>query len=120
MRRRSARRFVVITRSRRAPTACRSWAVLSSLSLLSGRAIRTSARIIGDLFLVLFAVVLDLREFVRLSNGVRKFTTLRRWIFLETDNRPLPIGRGSAPPSGPVFFPPPAPARWGRVRGCGA
>src|SRR6266436_8995835 len=99
MMRRSERRFTVITRSRRAPTSCRSSAVLSSLSLLSGRAIRTSARISGVFLLVLFAVVLDFREFVQLNAGVCKFTILLRLIFLETDNRPLPIGRSGAQPS---------------------
>src|SRR6266851_5232385 len=100
MMRRSERRFVVITRSRRAPTSCRNSAVLSSLSLLSGRAIRTSAGISGDRFLLLFAVVLDFRKFVQLSADVRKFTILRRLIFLEADNRPLPIGRRGMPECG--------------------
>src|SRR4029077_20029499 len=99
MMRRSERRFVVITRSRRAPTSCRSSAVLSSLSLLSGRAIRTSAGISGDRFVFFLVVGFDLGKFVDRFADVRKFTILRRLIFLEADDRPLPIGRRCAQPS---------------------
>src|SRR5271155_975700 len=81
MMRRSERRFTLTTRSLRAPTSWRSSAVFSSLSLLSGRAIRTSRR--------LFAVVVGFQV------GVVEIVKLRRVRGLfEMEYRPLPAERG--------------------------
>src|ERR1700735_2445455 len=81
MMRRSERRLTLTTRSLRAPTSWRSSAVFSSLSLLSGRAIRASRR--------LFAVVVEFQV------GVVKIVKLRRVRgLLEMEHRPLPAERG--------------------------
>src|SRR5271170_2369707 len=85
MMRRSERRLTLTTRSLRAPTSCRSSAVLSSLSFPSGRAIRASRR--------LFAVVVEFQVVVEIA-GLHRVRGL-----LEMDNRPLPAERRSAQPA---------------------
>src|SRR5271163_646293 len=81
MMRRSERRFTLTTRSLRAPTSWRSSAVFSSLSLLSGRAIRASCR--------LFAVVVEFQVVVVEIVKLRRIRGL-----LEMEHRPLPAERG--------------------------
>src|SRR5271154_1723909 len=83
MMRRSERRFTLTTRSLRAPTSWRSSAVFSSLSLLSGRAIRASRRLFVVVVVVEFQVVVV--EIVKL----RRVRGL-----LEMEHRPLPAERG--------------------------
>src|SRR5271154_70405 len=83
MMRRSERRFTLTTSALRAPTSWRSSAVFSSLSLLSGRAIRASRRLFAVVVVVEFQVVVV--EIVKL----RRIRGL-----LEMEHRPLPAERG--------------------------
>src|SRR5580704_9051624 len=82
MMRRSERRFTLTTSSLRAPTSWRSSAVFSSLSLLSGRAIRASRRLFAVVVVVEFQVVVV--EIVKLRRV--------RGLF-EMEHRPLPAER---------------------------